>query len=79
MDAGWVVVFGQLNDSKNKFLIAFEAKQGANSLEYHAERFELEGRYGIFLFSAKSIEIALAFFRWRRPYNVAVAGQLEST
>ncbi len=74
MDAGWVVVFGQLNDSKDKFLIACEAKQGANSLEYHAERLEPPKEdTAFFLFSAKSIEIALAAFQAeKRPYNVAV-------
>ena len=79
-DAGWSVVFGQLNETKDKFLIAYEATQGANPTEYHAEKLDpLKEDTSFFLFAAKSIEVALAEFQSeKRPYNVAVLPAKEN-
>ncbi len=79
-DAGWSVVFGQLNETKDKFLIAYEATQGANPTEYQAEKLDpLKEDTAFFLFAAKSIEVALAEFQSeKRPYNVAVLPAKEN-
>lgn len=73
-EAGWVVVFGQLNEPKDKFLIAYQATQGAKSAEYRAEKLDPPKEDSdFFLAAAKSIEVTLAAFQAeKRPYNVAV-------
>jgi len=72
-DAGWVVVFGQLNEPKDRFLVAYEAIPGKNPAEYHVEKLEQPKEdAAFFLFAAKAIEVALAAFQpEKRPYNVA--------
>src|SRR5260370_9413311 len=73
-DSGWVVAFGQLNEPKDKFLIAYEATQGTDPSQFHVEKLDPPKEdTGFFLFAARSIEIALAAFQaQKRPYNVAV-------
>lgn len=73
-DAGWVVVFGQLNEPKDKFLIAYQATQGAKPTEFQAEKLDPPKEDSdFFLAAAKSIEVTLAAFQAeKRPYNVAV-------
>ena len=73
-DAGWVVVFGQLNEPKDKFLIAYQATQSAKPTEYQAEKLDPPKEDSdFFLAAAKSIEVTLAAFQpEKRPYNVAV-------
>src|SRR5260370_31108338 len=73
-DSGWVVAFGQLNEPKDKFLIAYEATQGTDPSQFHVEKLDRPKEdTGFFLFAARSIEVALAAFQaQKRPYNVAV-------
>lgn len=73
-DAGWVVVFGRLNEKRDKFLVAYEAAQGGSPAEFkvrkHAPPKETTDFY---FFAAQAVDTALADFRGeRRPYNVAV-------
>ncbi len=36
-DAGWTVGFGHFNSTRDKFLVAYEATQGASLLGFHCE------------------------------------------
>ena len=72
--AGWVVDFGQLNATGDRFFVAYEATQTGS-----LERFEVRGfdpmreDAGWNLAAAKGIETATKDFgRTDRPYNVAV-------
>ena len=70
----WTVMFGRLNDKRDKFLIAYEATQSANPKEFTVKKNDPSKEdTGFFLFAAKAIETSLADFRGAaRPYNVAV-------
>lgn len=70
----WTVAFGHLNDARDRFLVEYEAIQGASPKEFSARRLEApREETGYFLFAAKAIETALADFQGEsRPYNVAV-------
>jgi hypothetical protein len=72
--AGWVVAFGRFNEKQDKFLVAYEATQGASPTEFKVLRHEPPKETSDFyLFAAKAVEIALADFKGApRPYNVAV-------
>src|SRR5260370_18613658 len=71
-DAGWVVVFGQLNEAKDTFLVAYAAIPGKHPAEYHAARLEQpQEDAACFLFAAKAIKVALPPFQPpNRPYNL---------
>ena len=73
-DAGWVVAFGRFNEKRDKFLVAYEATQGASPTEFKVRKHEPPKETADFyLFAAKAIELALADFKGEnRPYNVAV-------
>jgi len=73
-DVGWMVMFGRLNDKRDKFLIAYEATQGATPKEFKVTRnVPSKEDTGFFLFAARAIETAVADFKGpARPYNVAV-------
>lgn len=73
-DAGWVVAFGRFNEKRDKFLVAYEATQGASPTEFKVRKHEPPKETSDFyLFAAKAIEVALADFKSAsRPYNVAV-------
>lgn len=81
-DGGWIVVFGRFNDKRDKFLIAYEASQGASPTEFKVKKYDPPKETSDFyFFGAKAIEIVLADFkRENRPYNVAAlpakSGQL---
>ncbi len=72
--ATWTVMFGRLNDKRDKFLIAYEATQSANPKEFTVKKDDPPKEdTGFFLFAAKAIETSLADFKGAaRPYNVAV-------
>jgi len=70
----WRVMFGRLNDNHDKFLIAYEATQGASPKEFTVKKNNPPKEdVGFFLAAAKGIETSLADFRGEaRAYNVAV-------
>ena len=74
MGDGWTVVFGHLNETRDKFLIDYEAIQGSTPKEFKASKLEpAREDTGYFLFAARAIETSLADFKGEaRPYNVAV-------
>ncbi len=71
---GWTVVFGHLNEHRDRFLIGCEATQGASSREFAVKRFDPpQEDASFYLAAAKAIDTALAdFVGQNRPYNVAV-------
>ena len=77
-DKGWVVAFGRLDKSREKYLIAFEASQGKNPETFTITEFDPPKVDTAFFRSAAiGIETALADFTAhfegeKRPYNVAV-------
>ena len=79
-DKGWMVSFGRLNESKSKFLIAYEAtpSKGQAPNDFSVESFDPpKADAGFFLSSARAIETSLKDFTEHfegrpRPYNVAV-------
>jgi hypothetical protein len=73
-DNGWVVVFGRFNEKRDKFLVVYEASQGASPREFNVKKYETPKEdTGFYLSAAKAIETALADFRGEaRPYNIAV-------
>lgn len=70
----WMVAFGRFNEKRDRFLIVYEANQGANPKEFNVKKHDTPKEDTGFYFSAaKAIETALADFRGEnRPYNVAV-------
>ena len=70
----WTVAFGRLNETRDKFLIAYEATQGSTPKEFNASKLGPPREdAGFFLFAARAIDTALADFEGEaRPYNVAV-------
>lgn len=70
----WTVAFGRLNETRDKFLISYEAIQGATPKEFKGAKVEpVKEDTGFFLFAARAIETSLADFKGAsRPYNVAV-------
>jgi hypothetical protein len=81
-DSGWVVAFGRLNEKRDRFLIAYEANQGAGPKEFNVKKYDTPKEdTGFYISAAKAIETALSDFSGEnRPYNVAVlpakSGQL---
>ena len=72
-EAGWAVVFGRFNEKRDKFLIAYEATQGATPTDFKVKKHDLPKEdAGFYFTAAKAIDTALADFRGeQRPYNVA--------
>ncbi len=72
-DAGWVVDFGRLNRSGDKFLVAYEAVQTGNSASYEVKNFSpVREDAGWNLSAAKAVELATRDFGpTTRPYNIA--------
>ena len=72
--AGWTVVFGRFNEKRDKFLVVYEANQGANPKEFKVKKTEPPVEVADFYFyAAKAIATTLADFTGEnRPYNVAV-------
>jgi hypothetical protein len=70
----WTVMFGRLNEQGDKFLIVYEATQGATPKEFSVKKHSPEKEdTGFFLSAAKALDVALADFTGpHRPFNVAV-------
>ena len=79
---GWLVSFGRLNDTGDKFLVAYEAAQSEDPQHFTVKAYDPPQEETDFYFhAAKAIEAALHDFQGpNRHYNVAVlpadAGQL---
>ncbi|MEP6900283.1 MAG: hypothetical protein ABJA66_00955 [Actinomycetota bacterium] len=73
-DQGWVVAYGKLNDKKDKYLIVYEAVQGAKAEEYKAVKLAKPREdIGFYLNAAKAFDTVQADFKGlNRPYNFAV-------
>lgn len=73
-EQGWVVVFGRLNAAQDKYLILYQATQGATPQEFNvAENVPYQEDAGYFLFAGRAIEISRKNFHpQNRPYNMAV-------
>jgi len=81
-DAGWVVVFGKFNETKDAFLVAYQATQGSDPLQFTVKTYSPpQMDTGFFYIAAKAIEISLQNTHLeKRPYNTYVlpldSGQL---
>ncbi|HYL83708.1 MAG TPA: hypothetical protein VE263_05705 [Candidatus Angelobacter sp.] len=73
-DGKWRVVFGKLNEDRNRFAISYEALQQEQPREFVVQREPADHEdVGFFLFAARAIELAMKDFGGaNRPYNVAV-------
>jgi hypothetical protein len=73
-DKGWVVVFGRLNDTKDAFLIAYEAFQGNSPQEFTVKTHEPPKEDTEFFYiAAKAIALSIQNARLeRRAYNTYV-------
>ncbi len=71
---GWVVAFGKLNAERDKFLLAYEAVQGAAKDTFTlTKRDPVLENTDFYLNAARAQETALAAFgKTNRPYNIAV-------
>jgi hypothetical protein len=72
--SGWVVGFGRLNQARDKFLVAYEAIQGATLQDFTVKKFDppREDTH-FYLFAARAVDTALADFQGEhRSYNAAV-------
>lgn len=72
--AGWVVDFGRINATRDKFLVAYEAVQTNSPSRFEVKSFNpVREDTGWNLAAAKGIEAAMRDFgKGDRPYNVAV-------
>jgi hypothetical protein len=69
----WKVVFGRLNEDRNRFAIAYEADQQSNTREFAVKEPEKREDERFFLCAARAIETAMKDFGGAgRPYSVAV-------
>lgn len=73
-DTGWVVAFGRLNDAHDKFLVAYQATQGATPQEFNvAQNIPPQEDTGFFYLAAKACETSQRDFQGqKRPYDIAV-------
>jgi|SRR5580700_1088141 hypothetical protein len=81
-DAGWVVVFGRFNETKDAFLTLYEATQQGGSPGFTVKTYDPPQKdTGFFYIAAKAIGLSLQNSHLeRRPYNTYVlpldSGQL---
>jgi hypothetical protein len=73
-DIGWQVAFGHLNDARDKFLVAYEATQGATLQDFSVKKLDPpQEDTSFYLAAAKAIDTALRDFQGQKhPYNVAI-------
>ncbi len=73
-DGRWVVVFGRFNETKDAFLIVYEATQGSSPKEFSVKTYDPpQNDTGFFYAAAKGIQISLENTHLeRRPYNTYV-------
>lgn len=82
VDAKWAVAYGRLNETRDKFLITYEATATDTPEQFTVRNYEPpQEDTGFYLSAARAIETALAAFSGeKRPYNAAVlpakSGQL---
>jgi hypothetical protein len=71
---GWTVVFGHLNEQRDRFLIGYEATQGATLQEFAVRKLDPPREDTDFYFAAaKAFDTARHDFQGeKRPYNIAV-------
>lgn len=72
--AGWTVAFGRLSEKGDKFLVVYEATQGATPVEFKVKKYDPpQEDSGFYLAGARALDTALADFRGEeRRYNAAV-------
>lgn len=71
----WIVVYGRLNDKRDKYLVVYEAIQGPSPKEFKVTFFETpKEETGFALNAAKAFETARAAFTPSadRPHNAAI-------
>ena len=70
----WVVVFGRFNETKDAFLIAYEAAQGSSPEKFSVKTYDPPRKdTGFFYAAARGIQISLESTHLeRRPYNTYV-------
>jgi hypothetical protein len=73
-DAGWVVGFGRLSETKDCFWVAYEATQGGDPQQFTVKKYDPPQKdVAFYLHGARAVEIALQNFqRENRPYNTYV-------
>jgi hypothetical protein len=73
-EAGWVVDFGRISATGDKFLVAYEAVQTGNTAQFKVRSFDpAHEDTGWNLAAAKAATAATTDFgRMDRPYNIAV-------
>ena len=73
-DKGWTVAVGHLNDQRDRFLIGYEATQGATLQEFTVKKFDpMKEDTSFYLAAARAFDTALHDFQGeKRPYNVAI-------
>jgi len=82
VDAKWAVVYGRLNETRDKFLINYEATAAEMPEQFNVKKYDPPQEDSAFYLSAaRAIDTALAaFVGEKRPYNAAVlpakSGQL---
>src|SRR4029077_15924931 len=82
VDAKWIVVYGRLNETRDKFLITYETTEAKTPDQFKVKKYDPPQEDSAFYLSAaKAMETALAAFTGeKRPYNAAVlpakSGQL---
>jgi len=74
VEFGWEVAFGRLNDKRDRFLIVYQASQGAKPNEFTVKKLDPPSEdQGFYLVAAKAIETAAQDFgKPGRPYNTYV-------
>ncbi|HZC24164.1 MAG TPA: hypothetical protein VE866_12550 [Candidatus Binatia bacterium] len=70
-DAGWIVVFGKLDEARDKFLIVYQATQGTRPEYFTAKRYDAPRENSdFFLAAARAFDLALRDLGpVNRPYN----------
>ncbi len=82
VDAKWVVVYGRLNETRDKFLVTYEAVATETPEQFNVKKYDPPQEDNAFyLYGARAIDTALAAFTGeKRPYNAAIlpakSGQL---
>lgn len=73
-DGRWTVAFGHLNARGDKFLITYEALQGATAQEFTPRKLDPPREdTSFYLWAAKAMDLALQDFHGeQRQYNIAV-------
>lgn len=81
-DSGWIVAFGRLSETKDSFLVAYEAIQGSSHAEFTVKTYNPPQKDTQFFYiAAKAIALAVRNTSFeQRPYNTYVlpldSGQL---